>query len=103
MVNHYITMSLSDLHVQVFSPNGFQTNKFDILYYTKLYGKPKAVSNNGQFFIFAKKKTLKLHILALTNLEMVLVKTCNLEKDLNQYLEEGVQTHQGVQEAQGLI
>lgn len=96
-------MSLSDFHVQVFSPNGFQTNKYDITQYTKKYGKPKAVSQNGQFFIFGKRKTLALYIFVLTNSELVLIKECNIENDLKQYLESGVQDNQGVLEAEGLI
>lgn len=101
--NHYITMSISDLYVQVFSTHGFQSQRFTYEDIAKKYGKPKAVSNNGQFFIFAKKKTLKLTIMILTSNELYKVKEVDVEHDVKLYLENGVQQDQGVTQAKPLI
>ena len=67
-------MSISELYVQAFSTHGYQSQRFTYEDIVKLHGKPKAVSNNGQFFIFAKKKTLKIAIMLLTSNELELVK-----------------------------
>ena len=45
--DHYVTMSISSLYVQVYSVNGLQTNKFSYEKIASVYGKPKATSNNG--------------------------------------------------------
>lgn len=74
----------------MFSNRGFETHRYGFEDLAKKYGKPKAVSNNGQFFIFAKKKTLKLHIMLLTIDKLVLLKEIDVERDIKLYLENQV-------------
>lgn len=97
---HLIIMNMSNSVVTTFSEHGLQTKRYLFTKKTKKYGKPKAVSQNGQFFIFGKKKTLEISILMLTNKKMVHLKEINLEKDLKEYLSKTVNS---VQESQGAM
>jgi hypothetical protein len=86
-------MNISHQKANVFSTQGFQTGRFIFYNLTKKFGKPRAVSQNGQFFIFAKLKQqgqLKCNIMMATEKRMVLVKEVDLMRDILGYLEDGV-------------
>lgn len=88
LVSHFISINLTGSAVNVFSTQGFQTHRFHFADLTKKFGKPKAVSQNGQFFLFGKKKTLSLFVCLLTNTGMIPFKEIDLEGDFKDYLSE---------------
>lgn len=79
-------MNMTQHKVNVFSTHGLQTNRYVFDGLTKTYGKPKAVSNNGQFFLFGKKKKLLLYVMMLTSTKMVLIKEIDVEENMRDYL-----------------
>lgn len=84
--------------MNVFSTQGFQINRFFFGNLLPDFGKPKAVSQNGQFFLFGKKKTLNLLVCLLTDEAMVPFKEIDLEGDFKDYLNE-IRANKGDQEA----
>ena len=51
------------------------------------YGPPKAVSNNGQIYIFRQKEKQDFHICQLTNNGFELVKSFNIVDSIRDYIE----------------
>lgn len=49
-----IMMNLSDHKYYVYSPKGIMIKRHDFSAFCRSYGNPKAVSNNGQVFVFKK-------------------------------------------------
>ena len=52
----------------------------------KKYGNPKAVSNNGQVFIFQKSKTLILNVIIMSLHGLHFIKSIDINKDIKAYL-----------------
>lgn len=85
-IKEYITVNITEYKVNTFNQKGFQTTRFDYAHMIKEFGKPKCVSNNGQFFIFKKSDSIILNIFLLTPDEMLLLKTIDVGEDLKNYI-----------------
>ena len=65
VVFFFVTMNITDNKLYVYSKGGMLRTRAD---YSKLcaeYGRPSAVSNNGQIFIFRQPKSFVLNVMVL--------------------------------------
>ena len=85
-IKEYLTVNITEHKVNAFNQKGFQTRRFDYSKMIKQYGKPKCVSNNGQFFVFKKSDSLILNIFLLTPEVFIPLKTIHIGEDLKNYI-----------------
>lgn len=97
-------MNLSDSKYYVYSLNGVLEKRVNFKLYIAFYGKPKAVSNNGQVFLFKKDIKLEdgtedkmLSILWLTPEGFFKMKTFKIRDAITNYIETMEQEFEGDQ------
>ena len=79
-----ITMNMTEKKFYVYSLKGLLRNRFDFGgSFSKKYGKPKAVSNNGLIFIFKKRSSFDLHIIQMNHEKLEYIKTINIPTAIN--------------------
>lgn len=71
-------MNITEKKFYVYSLRGLLRNRFDFNEFSKKYGKPKAVSNNGLIFIFKKGSDFDLHIVRMNQECLTHIKTINI-------------------------
>ena len=92
-MSYLISMNLSDHRFYVYTMKGLLQERVNYFRTIHLkYGSPKAVSNNGQVFIFKKSMDLELHIIILdvnvsSSSTLSFIKTINVHTAIEKFIE----------------
>ena len=83
-----LTMNITDSKYYIYSLKGLLRERVSFHHLTAQYGMVRAVSNNGQIFVFKKSSSFELNILLMTNKNgLFFVKTINIQSQIIKYLE----------------
>ena len=87
-------MNVSQSKLEVFNDSGILKKSIDFSEISQLYGKPEAVSENGQIFLFKQDKSPIVNVVAFyidVNagiIDLAHIKEINIEKDIIKYAKE---------------
>jgi len=86
-------MDLSHTSVQIFNQGGILKRQLDYSDLQEQCGKPVAVSNNGQIFLFKQSKTMRVSVIVLNldleenDISMKMIKTVDISEAIQYYVD----------------
>lgn len=88
MVPFIVCMNLAEHKFYTYSENGLLVNRYEYANWVVKYGEPIAASDDGQNFIFKKKRKSTLTVIHLDERELVYVKNIDISKEIAAYVEQ---------------
>ena len=89
---------MTDHKYYIYSLRGSLKRRIDYSKEVKLYGSPKAVSNNGTIYIFKKQQSCILTVLMLTTNGFEFVKLINLKTAIRECIAKMEEQYSAVRE-----
>lgn len=91
LITYFIAMNLTESKYYVYLENGVQVNRVNYGSWVEKMGEPLATSEDGQNFIFKKKRTAKISIIHMDEHGLTHIKNIDIHKEIWLHLGENAE------------